>query len=211
VTEAAFESARIDELQRAGRFWVPIRKRFGIGAFGVNAWVAQAEGDEIVSEHVEGSSGHQELYVVVAGHATFTVGGEEIDAPTGTLVFVRDPEAKRKAVAKEAGTTVLTVGAKPGEAFEVSSWEASAEMFPLYEAGDYESAAAILREALEHGEDYGLLYNLACVESLLGRRDDAVEHLRRSIELDPRSAEAAKSDPDLDAIRDDQRLASMLS
>jgi tetratricopeptide (TPR) repeat protein len=210
VTQAPFEAARIDELDRAGRFWVPIRKRFGIGAFGVNAWVAQAEGDEIVSEHVE-QSGHEELYAVVTGHARFTVGGEEVDGPSGTLVFVGDPETKRKAVAQEAGTTILSVGAKPGEAFEVSPWEASAEMFPLYEAGDYEGAASVLREALQHEEDPGLLFNLACIESLLGRRDDAVEHLRRSIELESRFAEAARGDSDLEAIRDDPRLTALLA
>jgi tetratricopeptide (TPR) repeat protein len=208
MTETAFHTARIDELQRAGRFWVPIRKRFGIGAFGVNAWIADAEGDEIVGEHVE-ESGHEELYVVIAGRATFTVDGEEIEGPAGTMVFVR-PEAKRKAVAQEAGTTILTVGAKPGEAFEVSAWEASAEMWPLYEAGDYEAASAILREALERDTDSGLLYNLACMESLLSRSDDAIEHLRQAAELDPRVAGLATSDSDLDPIRNDPRFASLL-
>ena len=36
--------------------------------------------------------GHQEAYVVIAGHATFSLDGEEIDAPQGTVVFIRDPE-----------------------------------------------------------------------------------------------------------------------
>jgi hypothetical protein len=103
VTERTWQSARIDEIERSGqrRFWVPIRKHFDIRTFGANAWTAQAEGDEI-SEHTE-DSGHEEFYVVTSGHATFTVGSEEIDAPAGTLVFVRDPDTTRAAVAKEAG------------------------------------------------------------------------------------------------------------
>jgi tetratricopeptide (TPR) repeat protein len=184
VTGPHWQTARLDEIQPAGRFWVPIRKRFGIGAFGVNAWIAEAEGDEIVGEHAE-DTGHEELYVVIKGRATFTVGGAEIDALAGTIVFVRDPETVRGAVAREAGTTILTVGAKPGEPFEVSNWEANAEMWPLYEAGDYDGAKAVLIKALERGPDTGLLYNLACIEARLGRSEEAIEHLRQALEGAP--------------------------
>src|SRR5439155_11084272 len=132
-------------------------------------------GGDVIGEHVE-ESGHEELYVVTAGHATFTVEGDEIDAPEGTYVYVQ-PEASRKAVAKAADTTVISIGAKPGEAFEIQNWEANAEMWPLYEAGDYEGAVAVLTKALERERDQGLLYNLACMEALAGHKDDAVSHL----------------------------------
>jgi mannose-6-phosphate isomerase-like protein (cupin superfamily) len=102
--------------------WKPVRHHFEIGAFGVNAWVARAEGDEVVESHTE-SSGHEELYYVANGHATFTVDGESIDAPAGTFVFVRDPTVHRVAVADKAGTTVLTVGGWAGRPFAVSEWE----------------------------------------------------------------------------------------
>jgi tetratricopeptide (TPR) repeat protein len=211
MTDRGWETARIDEIPRLGgrRTWIPIRKHFGIGAFGVNAWVAEADGDEIVSEHAE-ESGHEELYFVSAGHATFTVDGNEIDAPVGTALFVRDPQAKRKAVAREPGTTILTVGAKVGAPFEVSSWEATAEMWPLYEAGDYEGAAAVLRKALDHEPDAGLYYNLACVEALLGQTDQAIEHLSHVVD-EPRFRETAMNDSDLDSLRDDPRFVELLS
>ena len=94
---------------------------------------------------------HEELYVVVQGHATFTVDGEEVDAPAGTLVFVADPETRRGAVAKEAGTTVLVVGAKPGEAFTIApweeSWEESQEAMAFYREERFAEAAAVLRKA----------------------------------------------------------------
>jgi hypothetical protein len=35
------------------------------------------------------------------------VAGDDIDAPAGKIVFVRDPSAQRKAVAKAEGTTIL--------------------------------------------------------------------------------------------------------
>lgn len=107
--------------------WLPVRHRLGVSAFGVNAWVAREAGDRVIEEHDEvnssGAADHEELYLVLEGHAAFTVDGEEIDAPRGTLVFVRDPALVRTAVGREPGTTVLAVGAAPGEVFEVSPWE----------------------------------------------------------------------------------------
>ncbi len=208
MTDRGWQIARTDEIPRLGKTWIPIRKHFGIRAFGVNAWVADAEGEDVIGEHVE-ESGHEELYFVSSGRATFTVEGEEVDAPAGTVVFVRDPQTKRKAVAREPGTTILTVGAKPGEAFEVMNWESVAEMWPLYEAGDYEGAAAVLREALAREPEPAIYYNLACMEALLGQTEEAIEHLGHAAE-EPRFREAAATDSDLDSIRNDPRFASLL-
>lgn len=87
----------------------------------MNAWVARAAGDEAIEEHAEEE--HEELYVVPEGRATFTVDGEPVDTPRGTPVHVRAPGVSRRAVGEEAGTTVLAIGATPGELFEVSRWE----------------------------------------------------------------------------------------
>ena len=60
-------------------------------------------GELVIEEHDEtggGAGGHEELYVVIAGRATFTLDGESLDAPAGTLVFISDPSVKRKAVAR---------------------------------------------------------------------------------------------------------------
>lgn len=103
--------------------WKPIRHHLGIGAFGINAYVADGDGQVVIEEHDESDIGHEELYVVLSGHATFELAGEPIDAPPGTLVFLSDPTVKRKATAREPGTAVLALGAKPGEAFTPSSWE----------------------------------------------------------------------------------------
>jgi hypothetical protein len=109
--------------------WKPLRHHFGIRAFGVNAWVATEDGQELVEEHDEldseedGPGGHEELYAITAGRAVFTVDGTSVDAPAGTLVFVRDPALVRSAVAETAGTTVLCVGGWAERAFEPSEWE----------------------------------------------------------------------------------------
>src|SRR5437764_12761511 len=91
------------------RVYVRLRADLDIGAFGASASIQKKTGEPVVGEHDEvgpASDGHEELYVVVQGRATFTVDGDEIDAPQGTVVFVRDPAAKRKAVAKTDGTVV---------------------------------------------------------------------------------------------------------
>jgi len=198
---SGYATAHLSEIDGPGG-WVPIRRHFGIQAFGVNAWTGDEAGANVVGEHDEQTLGHEELYVVIAGHATFTVDGEAIDAPTGTAVFVRDPATKRAAEAVEPGTTILTVGAKPGEAFTPSVWEENAEIVPLFERGEYSEAKERLLDAIErNGEAAGLLYNLACAESRLGNPAAAIEHLAHAVSLEPRFAEYAQNDPDLEAVR----------
>jgi tetratricopeptide (TPR) repeat protein len=186
----------------------PVRLHFGINSFGINAYSARA-GKRVIEEHDElghGAGRHEELYFVATGHATFELGGEEVDAPAGTVVFVRDPAVRRGAVAK-ADTTVLVVGGIPGRAFEPSPWEAWLAAKPLLDAGQPDRGAAVFLEALErHPGNSNVLYNLACFESLAGRPDDALAHLSEAIELDPRMREWARTDEDFAAIREDPRF-----
>ena len=208
MSRPPFETAHLDELDRfSGEFdTIPVRIPFGIAAFGVNAYAAREAGGQIIEEHDElgaGAGRHEELYVVLTGRATFTVAGTELDAPTGTLVFVRDPATRRAAVAAEPETAVLVVGGTVGKAFVPSPWESWLEARPFYDAKDYEPAAAILSTALAaHPDNPHVLYNLACCEALAGRRDEAVAHITRAMELDPRTRDWAAGDSDLDSIRD---------
>lgn len=185
--------------------WATIRIHFDVRAFGVNAWTADRAGQELIEEHDEmgrRAGRHEELYFVSAGHATFTVGGQEIDAPAGTLVFVRDPATRRAARAREPETTVLVVGGQPGKAFEPARWEAGARALRFFGTGEYEQAVEELaRVHAEQPEEAGVLYNLACAESMSGRHEDAIEHLRRAVELDDSFAGLARSDTDFDPIR----------
>jgi hypothetical protein len=117
------EATRIE-----GTLWKPIRSTLEIEAFGINAYTAERAGDALFNEHDEtealaGSQRHQELYLVLAGRATFTVDGEQIDAPARTLIFVDDPASRRGAVAAEAPTTVLAIGAPVGEGYRPPPWE----------------------------------------------------------------------------------------
>jgi hypothetical protein len=183
--------------------WHTIRRTLGISSFGVNAWTATEDGGPIIGEHDEASGvAHEELYVVLTGRATFTVDGEEIDAPAGTLVHVADPSVKRAAVGA-ADTTVLVVGAKPGEAFTPSAWERSAEALRFWPTEEWDKAIEVLEGHLADTPDHaGTYYNLACAHARAGRPEVALEHARKAIELQEIFAEYATTDDDLVSIRD---------
>jgi hypothetical protein len=104
--------------------WKPLRHHFGLEAFGANVFVQPEAGGRLVDDHRETETRHEELYVVLNGRAEFVVDGEPHDCMAGTCVAIRDPEVQRSAIAVDAGTTVLVVGATPGRAYEISSWDA---------------------------------------------------------------------------------------
>jgi tetratricopeptide (TPR) repeat protein len=188
----------------------PIRLHFGIESFGVNAYTAESAGGRVIEEHDErghGAGRHEELYFVARGRALFELGGEEVDAPAGTLLFVGDPAVRRGAVAQDDDTTVLVVGGVVGEAFQPSPWEAWLAAAPFLQAGQPERGVDIFLEALErYPGNPNVLYNLACFESLAGRREEALTHLAEAVERDPRTREWAQADADFDAIRNDPRF-----
>jgi len=209
--------ARLDDLDRIpvgerGLEWRPIRRRFGLEAFGMNAYSSTHVGGEVVEEHTEDQLGHQEAYVVVRGHATFHLDGRDVDAPAGTIVVLRDPSVKRAATAVGADTLIVAVGGKPGEAFRPSAWESYFSAAPLAREGRYEDAVALmLADADAYPDHPGFLYNLACYEALANRRDDALTHLARAVELNPRFLEFASADSDFESLRDDPRFDEVLA
>ena len=199
----------IDEVTDGREPWRPVRAHFGIRSFGVNTWTGKEVGDRIINEHDEAGE-DEELYLVQTGRARFELDGESVDAPTGTYVFA-EPGVKRTAYAEEAGTTLLAIGARAGQAYEPSGWELWAPIAPLYQSGQYDEAADRARPVAEANPGYPvLLYNLACVESLAGRKEEAIEHLTQAGQQSERMREFAADDSDLDAIRDDPRFKELI-
>ena len=83
-------------------------------------------------------------------------------------------------------------------------WEAVRRASAFHAPGRYAEGVALLREAVaQHGEDAVLLYDLACFESLAGDTRAALEHARRSLELDPGLRAGMAADPDFAALADD--------
>jgi quercetin dioxygenase-like cupin family protein len=210
----SYEVAHIDELEELpinnGEFvWRPVRRRFGITAFGTNAYTGNS-GQRVIEEHAERDN-HQEMYVVLRGRATFTLGDDEVDAPAGTIVFVR-PNTRRGAIAAEDGTAVLAVGAKPGAVFEPSLWEDVFVANSYAEQGELEPAQAVYAELIEnHPDAWQGLFNAACFEARFGDHERAFEYLGRALELEPSAREYAEKDSDFDSIRDDERFRSLVA
>lgn len=193
---------------------VRLRKELGLNAFGGSAvWVEKA-GANVVFPHDElgpGAAGHEEVYVVLEGGATFTIDGEEVAAPRGTAVFV-PAELRREATATEDGTVVLAVGAKPGEAFRPGPGESTLEFYGLYANKDYEGCVSVLREALEeHPGNAMILYNLACCEAQVGNADAALAAIEESLAAWPGYKEQAAADDDLAPLRDDARFQALVA
>jgi quercetin dioxygenase-like cupin family protein len=202
--------AHIDELDAVempdGFVWRPVRKHFGIHAFGTNAYTPGANG-RIIEEHTERTLQHEEMYLVLRGRVLFTVDGNEHELGTGQLVCIRDPSVRRGAVALSDDAAVLAIGGKPGEAHEISAWEYTFAASPDVRAGRFDEARRLLREGLEAKPGSpSILYDFACVEALAGEPDTALQLLNEAIAKNESFREYAQTDEDFASIRDDPRF-----
>jgi tetratricopeptide (TPR) repeat protein len=183
----------------AGLRWHPIRPLLGVRATGVSAFSARAAGELVVEPHDEAGDGrgHEELYVVLSGRARFTVGGDDVDAPAGTLVLVR-PGTHRVAAAIEPDTLVLAVGGPPTFAPAGSEWLELAR--PHFES-DPERAAALLDRGIEEIPDSAAVpFGRAILAATHGRIEEALEWLGQAIERDPRLRAEAEREPLLEPL-----------
>ena len=199
-----------------GQRWAMVRTHFGITAFGVNAYVADEAGSEVIGEHDElgeRSGNHEELYFV--SQWTRDVHGQRgrDRRAFGHLRLrprpccqaqrsrkgSRDDGAYRRRKARR-GVLALPVGAK-----RVRRSPTSPRASTTRRSKSWSGSIG------EDPEDAGVLYNLACAESMSGKGDQAVEHLGRAVELDTSFGELAEKDSDFDPIRDDPGYASAVA
>jgi hypothetical protein len=210
----ALTARRQEQEEPRDRTSLQLRRDLDIGSFGIYA-VRAEPGKELIPERTAtgySRDGHEELYVVIGGSATFTVDGEELGAPSGQAIFVRDPGATRAATAGEDGATILVVGGRRGEAWRPTPGEAMQEFFPLYEAKDYEGSLRVAEQVLDEYPGNGLAYfNIACMESLLDRGDDALGHLGDALEAAPELVEQARTDEDFAPLRNDPRFKKLVA
>lgn len=198
--------AELDRVPLEDGIWRPVRRALGVSAFGINAYSSAEPGDPLIEEHDEttaGAGGHEELYLLQAGAATFVIDGERVELTAGSMVLI-EPGVMRSAIGTEPETTVIVVGGRPGAALPPSPFEYWYSAIPASEAGDHERAYEIVAEGLEHYSEHGTIhYVLGCEAALGGRRDLAIEHLRTAFANDPRTRGWAEADSDLDSLRQD--------
>jgi len=219
--EQSVGSARVarlddkDAISVAGGLYLPLRRLLGVRAFGINGYTARAAGEQLIEQHDEtgAGSGHQEeAYIVVFGHALFTINAEEIDAPAGTIVFVPDITATRSAIATLPNTTAIVVGGPANRPLPISPFEYWYVAEAPYRQGDYQRAIDITTEGLEQWPHHPTIhYQLACYHSLAGHNDHALEHLAEAVAADANVRTWASTDSDLDPIRSDARFVSITS
>lgn len=78
-------------------------------------------------------------------------------------------------------------------------------------SGDHTGALDHLQQALgEDPENDHAHYIMAVALGMRNRGDEAIEHLRRAIALNPENRGLAKQDPDLDSLRDHARFRDAL-
>ena len=212
-------SASVVKIEELGRYpiegqdgltWRPVRRHFDIQAFGVNAYTADEAGQRVVEAHREEQNGHEELYVVVTGRARFVLDGVSHDAPAGTLVHCVSGTL-REAFAEEPNTTVLGIGAKPGEVFKPSGWEWTFAGMSLLMQGQEEAARREFEAGIEaYPDDWQGYYNLACAEARLGNRNAALENLTLAAKVNEEVvAKYAPDDSDFDSVKDDPEFLAL--
>jgi len=216
TTETSYRVLSLSQEASEGdddRVYIRLRRTLDIGAFGASASFQAKAGEDVVGEHDElgpGADAHEELYVVVQGSATFTLDGEEVEAPHGTVVFVQ-PGTTRKAVATSDETIVLAVGGRRGKAYRLPPGAELHDFFERYNKQDWEGALAACHVALEKYPGNALfLYNVACMQSMLGRGNEALDTLRESVEKWPRFKENAQKDDDFTSLREDARFVALV-
>ncbi len=204
--DSGYELLAIDSAEGVdlgnGLDWIPVRRRLGVNAFGVNAFRGAAAGDVVVEDHVE-STGQEEIYFVVRGRVRLAVGAEQIDVDAGTAVFVSDPDLRRCGAALEANTVVLAVGGWADRSYHTLPWEPIYLARPAMARGDWTAAAETLNEEGGDHLDSGILrYRLAFCHAQLGEADQATTELQRALEADPSLADRASSDDAFAELRD---------
>ncbi|HEY1277127.1 MAG TPA: hypothetical protein VGF25_19630 [Thermoleophilaceae bacterium] len=201
---AGWRALRLDDLeplpwQDRDLSWVPLRHALGLRIVGIAAFTAERAGQEVVEPHTEddGGRGHEELYVVLRGRASFVLDGVELDAPAGTFVRV-DPPVRRQAVAAEPDTAVLALGGPP--VFEPSASEWIERARP-HVGTDRARARGMIDElrAARPGSP-GIAIGEALLAVGAGDHETAREYLRAVVAEHPELRRPLESDPDLGGL-----------
>jgi hypothetical protein len=176
--------------------WHPLREALGTHIVGMAGYTADRAGQELVEAHreTEGGRGHEEVYVVLRGHARFTLDGEQLEALAGTFVRV-DPAVHRQAIATEPGTAVLALGGPPTFVPSASEWIERAR--PHLRSHPAEARRILDDLAQRRPDSAGVPIGEALLAAAQGDEAGAREHLRAALAQDPSVRAGLEAEPDL--------------
>jgi hypothetical protein len=182
--------------------WRPLRAVLRTHIAGMAAYTADRAGQEVVEGHTEISAGrgHEEVYLVLRGRASFTLDGVEVDAPTGTFVRV-DPQVRRRAVAVEPDTAVLALGGPATFQPSASEWIERARSYVHSDPARARATIDELEAVRPHSRGVGI--GEAILALAAGDRAAAEAALSALLEREPDLREALTADPDLGPLVSD--------
>ncbi|MDP6540875.1 MAG: BTAD domain-containing putative transcriptional regulator [Planctomycetota bacterium] len=123
-----------------------------------------------------------------------------------------DPDPRLRETLDRVGTRFLTMFFEIETHRHPDNLDALAELGQLYtRLGRWENGLGVDRRLVRlvpHNPT--VHYNLACSLALLGRSDDALDALERSVELGYDDFEFLQSDPDLVSLRNEARFRGLV-
>jgi hypothetical protein len=207
VDGTGWTAARLDDVealpwQGTELIWRPLRAVLRTHIAGMAAFTADRVGQEVVEGHTEMSAGrgHEEVYIVLHGRASFTLDGVEVDAPTGTFVRV-DPQVNRRAVAAEPDTAVLALGGPATFEPSASEWIERARAYAHTDPARARAVVDELEAVRPHSRGVGIGEAILALAD--GDREAAVAALSALLEREPELREALTVDPDLGPLVSD--------
>jgi uncharacterized cupin superfamily protein len=125
---------RLDEFEAIfGGAFRRVRAGLGVSSFGL-ALMDFPPGFTQYPEHDHGPDGQEEVYAVLAGEATLTVGGEDYELEAGVFARV-GPQEARKISTGDEGARVLAIGASPGKIYEPPEFTEEGQPDPMLAGG----------------------------------------------------------------------------
>ena len=107
-----------------------VRAGLGVSSFGL-AVMDFPPGFTQYPEHDHGPDGQEEVYTVLAGKATLTVGGGDHELDPGVFARV-GPQEARKISTGDEGARVLAIGASPGQIYEPPEFTEEGQPDPMH-------------------------------------------------------------------------------
>jgi hypothetical protein len=184
--------------------WRPVRSALGTRVVGIAAYTAERAGQPLIEEHCEDEDGrgHEEIYVVLSGTATFTLDGERLDAVAGTFVLV-SPQVHRSAVAGEPGSAILAIGGPSTFLPAESEW---IERARPHIRSDPKLAAELVDDLrVAQPDSPGLLVADALLALGRGEQQLALDCVADVLRRWPQAEPALRADPDLGPALTDPR------
>jgi mannose-6-phosphate isomerase-like protein (cupin superfamily) len=182
--------------------WRPVRHALDTTIVGLGGYTAQRAGQLVIEGHTESSEGrgHEEVYIVLRGRATFTLDGAEVDAPAGTFVVVSNPSVHREAVAAEPDTAVLAIGGPPVFEPSDSEWIERARPYLRSDPGRAERVLEELRASKPQSPAAGIAE--AFLALARGDGPSARAAVQALVAERPHLREAIADDADLEPLLD---------